>query len=156
MPKQTRKIVAATTTARQAKLTGRYADQDALYKALGDKGYQWDSKAGEWLYTPAMPSDEPTNLLRLRVWCAGERAKEMADGIAWAMVQAGCVLVEQSEPYPCRPPKQLESRVYLTLQLPERWQLSLRTTATGVNPVRLPGAAVPSVHRWLCEMKHLL
>lgn len=139
MPRRTKKYVGALLAKREAKLTGRYADQEALYQALQGQGYQWDSKAGEWQYVAAMPADEPTTLLRLRVWSGSDRVVEVANAIAWAMAQAGCRLVERAGPFPCRPPKQLEARMYLALEIPERVAVpdeQLEVPALAVEQVR--------------------
>lgn len=120
MPKMTQKYTRALSVARQEGIPGRQIDRDALYNALLDKGYQWSCTSMEWMYVGNVPIDESLDLLHLRIWCAGDRVETIASGIASAMVEAGCVLIEQSGPHPCRPPKQAESRVYLTMQIPER------------------------------------
>jgi hypothetical protein len=53
-------------------------------------------------------------MIRIRVWAATEKVADAADAVAEAMPQYGLRLIERSEPYICRPPKQAESRIYLT------------------------------------------
>jgi hypothetical protein len=77
-------------------------------------GYQWNSEAGTWDNWSAMDADQPTELIRVRAWARAEAVEMIADGIVEAMLAAGLQLVERSQPYVCRPPKQLESRIYLT------------------------------------------
>ncbi len=43
----------------------------------------------------------------------------ISEGVVDQIQALGLCLAEQSAPYPCRPPKQLESRVYLRL-FPEK------------------------------------
>ncbi|MEZ4622092.1 MAG: hypothetical protein R2867_42200 [Caldilineaceae bacterium] len=87
-----------------------------MYPHLESNGYQWNSESGEWENWQAMDADEPSELIRVRTWARAEVVEMIADGIVEAMLAAGVRLVERSKPYPCRPPKQLDSRVYLTFE----------------------------------------
>lgn len=111
MPKMTRKYSAAQNKAFQIKISIPN-DAEQLYKALVEIGYQWDSDKGKWTYLPAEPADAPTDLLMVRVWAEKELVAHAADRIVKHMASA-YQLIERSDPYPCRPPKQLESRIYL-------------------------------------------
>lgn len=88
-------------------------DQEALYAALGKANILWDKMQG-WCDVSQEPADQPSDLLRIRVWAKTEDVEAQARLIVQALTKGGHRLVEQSQPYVCRPPKQLESRVYLT------------------------------------------
>jgi hypothetical protein len=88
-------------------------DQEVLYHALAQAGLFWNHKAGEW--QEAEDADQPSDLLRIRVLGPGEAVEAEAQRIKDFLAQTH-ELIEASEPYPCRPPKQLESRVYLTFK----------------------------------------
>lgn len=112
MARMTRKRIAAETT---ASLIGVSIRGD-LYQSLADEGYHWNSETGEWENWNETPADEPTELIRIRAWARGEAVEMVADGVVESMLAAGLRLIERSRPYPCRPPKQAESRVYLTFE----------------------------------------
>lgn len=116
MPKMTKKYTEALRTGRQAGIRTGAGDQEWLYRILAEQGYQWNSDAGEWQHLPSLPEDEPSPLIRVRVWAEASIVGLMADGIEAALQQAGLRLVERSVPYPCRPPQQRESRIYLTFE----------------------------------------
>lgn len=88
-------------------------DQEALYAALGKAGVLWDKMKG-WYDVSLEPADQPSDVLRVRVWAKTEDVEAQARLIVRTLTSGGYRLVEQSQPYVCRPPKQLESRVYLT------------------------------------------
>jgi hypothetical protein len=113
--RQTKKYVAAVETSKKSGLRD-WATQEGLYELLKCNGYMWDSKTGEWLYLPEMAADAPSPLIKMRVWADMDVVKMVADTIASAMPHLGGELVDRSEGYPCRPPKQLEGRVYLTFK----------------------------------------
>lgn len=117
MPKKTAKYLQACTTAtQQAGITALQimgmANQDELYERLQKQGYHWNSKAGEWEYHKPESANDPTPLLYIRVWADADAVEQAADEVSQKLA-GGYALVERSRPYPCRPPKQLESRVYL-------------------------------------------
>lgn len=92
-------------------------DQETLYRALNTQGYYWDSKREMWERNHE-PPDPPTDLVRIRVWAETSKVKQMADLIIDEMeASRKCEFIERSEPYQCRPPKQLESRIYLTFRM---------------------------------------
>lgn len=113
MPKMTKKYKAA---AHKAIAIGRDIPpgQDELYELLEAQGYAWDSETGEWVSLASQPADPPTKLVRVRVWADSSVVEQMAAYVAKSLANYELVLEERSAPYPCRPPKQLESRVYLT------------------------------------------
>ena len=123
MPRMTAKYSSAIALARQLELTlAQRADQEAVYRVLGQEGFAWNSRAERWEHV-ADTADEPTRLLRIRVWTDGEIVPEAADTIVHALGQQGYELLERSEPLPCRPPKQLEGRIYLTFHPPTKREL---------------------------------
>ncbi len=87
-------------------------EPDTLYAALQDAGFTWDSRLQTWNEMPA--PNPPSRLIRLRVWADGEVVEELADDLVRLLDTLGLQCDERSEAYPCRPPQQLESRVYLT------------------------------------------
>ena len=112
MPKQTAKYVAACSTLRKIKQSTA-GDQEAAYKRLQDAGFMWNSKSQIWMSLGNEPADKPTKLIYCRVWAAADVVAEVADLVEDAMKARAVMLIERSNPYPCRPPKQLESRIYL-------------------------------------------
>ena len=50
------------------------------------------------------------------MWAKAELVEELAQHLVEQSVEIGLRLVEKSKPYPCRPPNQLESRIYLTFE----------------------------------------
>ncbi len=106
--KRTRKFIAAESLASKIGVT----IDDDIYQNLEKNNYFWDSDDGEWIQGQA--PDLPTNLIKIRIWADGEKIKQDCDKLLHALANQGFVLEERSEPYACRPPKQLESRIYLT------------------------------------------
>lgn len=117
-----------------AKMTAKYAgafaiartknipitdDQEELYAALGKAGFLWD-KMKHWYDASQEPAEQPSDVLRVRVWAKTEDVEAQARLIVQTLTSNRYRLVEQSQPYVCRPPKQLESRIYLTFMMIER------------------------------------
>lgn len=111
MPKMTAKYSSALATARRAGIppTG---DQETLYQRLNENGLWWDSKAGEWIDFSAAPANEPTSKLMIRVWAEGKIVDSRADEVIKGL-RGKFKLISRRGPFQCRPPEQLESRVYL-------------------------------------------
>jgi len=86
-------------------------DSKALYRSLNAHNWYWNSKVGVW--ERGSRAQKPTDLVRVRVWAATEVVEQAADDVAFSLLNSDYQLVERSEPYVCRPPKQLESRIYL-------------------------------------------
>lgn len=107
--RRTKKFIKAEKTAVNLNLA--FTDEN-LYQALQDNNYFWDSDQGVW-FEGDLP-DPPTNLIKVRVWSDGERNNTDVVSIIKALGAVGFIFEEKSEPYKCRPPKQLESRTYLT------------------------------------------
>ena len=53
--------------------------------------------------------------MKIRLWASNETIEEYAELISQLLGENGYTVVDKSEPYPCRPPKQNESRVYLSV-----------------------------------------
>ena len=87
--------------------------QDWLYRKLNDLGIFWDSKLGEWIEFQKEPANAPTPLIRVRVWGATGKSLDEAVSMVKAAFGNGFECVNHSLPYVCRPPQQLESRIYL-------------------------------------------
>lgn len=117
MPKMTAKYSTALALAHRegvgANVNGA-TPQEALYTRLQERGYFWNSDAKQWERFDIAEANPPMEGVLIRVWAATEHAQKAAQAVAHALRAVhGWRLVETSEPYQCRPPKQLESRVYL-------------------------------------------
>jgi hypothetical protein len=123
MAKMTAKYAAAWALLRKINFPSYTIDiekQDEVYGALQDRGFMWDSTQKEWIDLGNEPADEPTKLVMVRVWADQEVVQEAADEVSKSLKRKGFDLVETSPVYPCRPPKQLEGRVYLKLLPPKK------------------------------------
>ena len=89
--------------------------QDELYSELNRLGWYWQPKQKKWERDDT-PAKEASNLIRIRVMASSTKISEVAQHFIEASSDMGLKLIEQSEPYPCRPPCQNESRIYLTFQ----------------------------------------
>lgn len=111
MPKMTVKYTAAW------KLAGSpepKPDAEMLYAHMRDIHHWWNSVTSRWERHDPADANPPMEGIAIRVWADGLHAEKAAAAVAHALkVVYGWRLVETSPPYPCRPPKQLESRVYL-------------------------------------------
>ncbi|MBN3943472.1 MAG: hypothetical protein V7L21_29620 [Nostoc sp.] len=96
-------------------LTFPHSSQEQLYSELNRLGWYWQPKEKEWLWddTQALAA---TKLIKIRVWAAKEIVEDAAEVFLENAESNGLRLIEKSSPYPCRPPKQLESRIYLTFE----------------------------------------
>ena len=123
MPKMTAKYSSAFNELRKLNFpthTINIEKQDEVYGALQERGYMWDSEQKEWIELANEPADEPTKLVMVRVWADLEVVQEAADEVIKSLKRKGFDLVETSPVYPCRPPKQLEGRIYLKLLPPKK------------------------------------
>lgn len=112
MPKQTAKYVGASRKAEELGIpVGEH--QEELYQTLNTKGWYWNSKEKIWEKLDE-EADAPTELIRVRLWSDSRFIQDVANDCVEALSKKGLRLVEKSEPFICRPPKQLESRIYLT------------------------------------------
>lgn len=106
--KQTKKYSKACEIA-----TLNHETQESLYKQLNELGFFWNSKLQQWERDDRI-AEPPSDLIRIRVWAASDKVEQAADIFIESAGQYGLKLQEKSEPYPCRPPKQADSRIYLT------------------------------------------
>ncbi len=114
MPKQTRKYKTSYQLGEKLNITGQ-DNQEKLYRLLNEAGYYWEAGTQAWQHLD-QDADPPTELIRLRVWAETSKVAKTAYQLRLAMEDQGYIFLEQSEPYSCRPPKQLESRIYLSFK----------------------------------------
>lgn len=114
MPKWTVKYREAFDLAEQLQIAER-DNQDSLYRLLREAGYYWDSGSQTWQQL-SQDADPPSDLIKVRVSGESSQIQRIANHLRDGMLVHGYVFLEESEPYPCRPPKQLESRIYLTFK----------------------------------------
>jgi len=112
MARMTVKFSSALITAEQNQVRAHDYDREQLYKRLNELGWWWDSKKKEWVQFADEPADEPTPLIMVRVWASDENIARAVEAVRGALAN-GYVVIQESKVYPCRPPKQRESRVYL-------------------------------------------
>jgi len=112
MARMTAKYIGAMAIARSKNIPIT-DDHEALYAALGKAGILYDKMKG-WYDASQEPAEEPSDVLRVRVWAKTEDVEAQARLIVRTLTSGGYRLLEQSQPYVCRPPKQLESRIYLS------------------------------------------
>lgn len=93
--------------------TVNHETQESLYKQLNELGFFWNSKIQQWERDDRL-ADPPSDLIRIRVWAAGDKVEQAANILIESVGQYGLKLQEKSQSYPCRPPKQADSRIYLT------------------------------------------
>lgn len=96
-------------------LTHPHETQDELYSELNRLGWYWDSKQQRWVRDDRVAEAE-TKFIRIRVLSGASQVQNVADNVVEAMQERGLRLLEKSPPYPCRPPQQNDSRVYLTFE----------------------------------------
>jgi hypothetical protein len=108
--KQTQKYSGACSI-----LTFPHTSQDELYQELNRLGWWWDAKVKKWARDDT-PAREASNLIRIRVMASADKVSELAQHFIEASSDMELRLIEQSQPYPCRPPNQNESRIYLTFE----------------------------------------
>lgn len=86
---------------------------DELYCKLNELGFFWNSSSQTWERNEQL-ADPPSEVLRIRAWAETSQVETLAEIIAESLEQYGLKLIEKSPPYICRPPKQNDSRIYLT------------------------------------------
>lgn len=111
MPKMTAKYSSARETAFSNEISVN-GDQEQLYKRLNENGWWWDSKQSAWIRLMDEPANEPTPKLMVRVWANHTTVAQAASEIIKGL-RGQFTLINRSDPYPCRPPRQLEHRIYL-------------------------------------------
>lgn len=106
--KQTKKYTKACEIA-----TLTHETQESLYQQLNELGFFWDSKLQQWERDDRI-ADPPTDLIRVRVWANTDKVEQAAQCLIESAQEYGLKFQEKTEPHKCRPPKQNESRIYLT------------------------------------------
>lgn len=86
-----------------------------LYQTLNERASFWNPDRGLWEEAKTK-ADPPTQLIRVRVWADKNCVQAHANDIIYGLGNQGFQLQEHSEMYVCRPPKQLEARIYLTFK----------------------------------------
>ncbi len=134
MPKQTYKYVSACAVARAADINqDNFTNREELYAALNAHSWHWNSKTKCWDNYAAIPADHPSPVIRVRVWASAETVAAVAEAVVRSLTDDGLTLVNQSNPYPCRPPAHRESRIYLDF---------MAESNQSTSPVPKPGDAV--------------
>lgn len=114
MPKQTRKYKTACELGDRLNILER-DNQEKLYRLLNEAGYFWEAGSQAWQLLN-QDADPPTELIRVRVWAESSKVEGAAYQVRLGLEGQGYIFLEKSEAYPCRPPKQLESRIYLSFK----------------------------------------
>lgn len=91
-----------------------HSSQDELYSELNRLGWYWNSKNKQWERDDRIAVE--SKLIKVRVWANSEIVEELADLFIEQSSEIGIRFLEKSKPYPCRPPNQNESRIYLTFE----------------------------------------
>lgn len=113
MPRMTAKYKSAIQKAHNQNLPAiETNNQEELYALLQQHGFFWNSDSKVWEEFDIQDADDATKLIMVRVWADAEIVEEAADEIV-GKVKRQWEIVERSQPYQCRPPKQREARVYL-------------------------------------------
>jgi hypothetical protein len=96
-------------------LTFSHDSQEQLYAELNRLGWYWQPVKKEWERDDT-PAKEATKLIKVRVWADATKVENAVDLFTENVETMGLKLLERSNPYPCRPPNQKESRIYLTFE----------------------------------------
>lgn len=117
MAKMTAKYSGAVRIAHRQGISTE-GNQEDLYQRLQKSGFFWNSQEKSWEEHDIEDANEPTALIMVRVWSDLEIVEDVAGDLIRS-TKKQWQLIDQSTPYPCRPPKQREGRVYLKF-LPRR------------------------------------
>lgn len=90
-----------------------HENQEQLYQELNRLGWYWQVKKKDWERDDT-PANEVTEIVKIRVWAATDKVSLVADLLIEQFESIDFKLLEKSPLYQCRPPQQLESRVYLS------------------------------------------
>lgn len=114
MAKRTAKYSKALEVAQFLKIAPSDS-QEILYRALNEHSWFWDSDRKVWEEASEI-ANPPSNLIKVRVWAESSQVGLAADTLVAVYQKCGYELLEKSSPYICRPPQQLESRIYLSFK----------------------------------------
>jgi hypothetical protein len=106
--KKTKKYSKATEL-----LTFPHNNQEELYQELNRLGYYWDALDKKWIRDERL-ANPPKQGVDIRVWADKDYTEEHAETLVQLFLKNGYRLSNRSGTYPCRPPKQNESRIYLS------------------------------------------
>lgn len=113
-PKRTRKYASASDLALSLDISIP-DNQETLYRLLNESAYYWSSSLRKWEHLP-QSADPPSDVIYVRVWADASRVDGVAYQLRVSLESEGYVFLDQSQPYPCRPPKQLEARIYMSFR----------------------------------------
>lgn len=116
MPKMTAKYSTALSVARREKVGANVNGQnpqEALYSRLQEIGWFWNSDRKEWEHPDPADADDPTPLIMIRVWANAEIVEDVAEDVIRRVPRNWGKPIKKNGPYPCRPPKQFEARMYI-------------------------------------------
>lgn len=85
-----------------------------VYELMKENNFWWSSETKQWSYFAPEENDPASRIIKIRVWGPNNEIICIAQDVIKGMNDQGYNLAEQSEEYPCRPPKGNESRVYLS------------------------------------------
>ena len=108
--RKTQKFRYAARLYYQLKLTEKFNNQEQLYSLLISNNYYWNSQEKIW-EKGGIP-EPPSELVKIRITCDRDRL----DSVVKNMSIKGLYLLEISDPFPCRPPRQNDIRVYLSFK----------------------------------------
>ncbi len=85
-----------------------------LYSEMNRLSYYWDAKNRKWERDDRL-ADPPMDGVKIRLWANNDEVQDYSELITQLLKAEGYTIVDKSEPYQCRPPKQNESRIYLSI-----------------------------------------
>ena len=111
--RQTKKWIGACEISQELNIS--IENQERTYRELNENNYYWKSDYQKWILDETNP-DPATQLIKIRVGAEHSKVEGVAYQLRIGLEEQGYIFIEKSEPYKCRPPKQLESRIYLTFR----------------------------------------
>ena len=91
---------------------GTHAD---LYHHLNSIGWYWDVALKKWEHRE-IAANSPTQQVRIRIWANSLTIDSVAQDLQWFLEESGYQISQPTREYSCSPPRQNESRVYLTFE----------------------------------------
>jgi len=96
-------------------LTYPHSTQENLYQELNRLGFYWQPKKQKWVRDDT-PAREVSKQIKVRILASSDLVEQAAELIVEQAESVGMKFIEKSEAYPCRPPNQNESRIYLVFE----------------------------------------
>lgn len=112
MIKRTRKYLKAL----EVSADFSHGTSDELYQHMIAQGYYWDENCGLWIQGADQKNDPPSTQIKVRLWADKNQVENISNKVIEAVTDQGFRFIEKSIPYPCRPPKANDARVYLTFE----------------------------------------